>query len=54
LAAKSRDWEAFVPMEYGIENYIDVEGKNYYKEVLKRRGENEEVSDMMTERKLKS
>jgi alpha-glucosidase len=45
---------ANVPRDWRIENYIDVEGKDYYNEVSKRRGKGADMSDVMRELRLKA
>jgi alpha-glucosidase len=45
---------ANVPESWGIENYIDVEGQNYYQSVLKKRGPEADMSDVMRELRLKA
>jgi alpha-glucosidase len=45
---------ANVPREWRIEDYIVAERKNYYNEVLKRRGKSAEMSDVMRELRLKA
>ncbi|CZR55951.1 probable alpha-glucosidase (maltase) [Phialocephala subalpina] len=44
---------ANVPREWGIEDYVDIEGRNDYEEIKKRRGEGADMSDVMWELKLK-
>ncbi|KAH8904768.1 family 13 glycoside hydrolase [Coniochaeta sp. PMI_546] len=46
MANASREW--------GIEDYIDVEGRNYYDSVLKQRGEGADMQDVLRELRLKS
>lgn len=46
---------ANMPKEMGIEHYIDVEGHNYYMEVLRSRGgDQSKMADVMRELQLKS
>jgi alpha-glucosidase len=45
---------ANLPREWGIEDYIDVEGKNFYDAVLKQRGEGADMSDVMEQLRLKA
>ncbi|EON97333.1 putative alpha amylase protein [Phaeoacremonium minimum UCRPA7] len=45
---------ANVPDNWGIDDYIDVEGSNYYRSVLKKRGEGADMSDVLREMRLKS
>ncbi|KFA71888.1 hypothetical protein S40288_09190 [Stachybotrys chartarum IBT 40288] len=45
---------ANVPISWGIEEYVDVEGKNYYNTVLEERGEGADMSDVMRELRLKA
>lgn len=46
MANMSREW--------GVESYIDVEGRNYYESVLKQRGEGADMQDVLRELRLKS
>ncbi|OIW24781.1 family 13 glycoside hydrolase [Coniochaeta ligniaria NRRL 30616] len=46
MANASRDW--------GVESYIDVEGRNYYDSVLKQRGDGADMQDVLRELRLKS
>jgi alpha-glucosidase len=44
-----------LPSDMGIEHYIDVEGRNYYKEVLRSRGgDHSKMADVMHELQLKA
>lgn len=43
-----------VPESWDIEDYIDVEGRNYYQSVLKKRGARADMSDVMRELRLKA
>lgn len=45
---------ANVPEEWGIEEYIDVEGQNFHQSILKERGEGADMSDIMREMRLKA
>lgn len=45
---------ANAPRNWGIEDYIDVEGRNFYNEVLARRGEGADMTDVMRELRLKA
>lgn len=46
---------ANMPKEWGIEHYVDVEGRNYYESVLKARGgDASKMTDVIRELKLKS
>ena len=45
---------ANVPREWGFDDYVDVEGKNAYHEILKQRGEGADMSDLMRELRLKA
>ncbi|KAH8171951.1 alpha amylase, catalytic domain-containing protein [Sarocladium implicatum] len=45
---------ANVPESWEIEDYIDVEGQNYYKSELKKRGPQADMSDVMRELRLKA
>ncbi|KIL88533.1 hypothetical protein FAVG1_07778 [Fusarium avenaceum] len=45
---------ANVPESWKIEDYIDVEGLNYYNSELKRRGPDADMSDVMREMRLKA
>jgi alpha-glucosidase len=45
---------ANVPESWSIEDYVDVEGQNYYRSVLKKRGAQADMSDVMKELRLKA
>lgn len=45
---------ANVPREWGIEDYVDVEGRNAYFEVARQRGEGAEMGDVVRELRLKA
>ncbi|KAL2207648.1 family 13 glycoside hydrolase [Sarocladium strictum] len=45
---------ANVPESWSIEDYVDVEGQNYYRTVLKKRGAQADMSDVMKELRLKA
>ncbi|TPX07349.1 uncharacterized protein E0L32_002181 [Thyridium curvatum] len=43
-----------IPDTWGVEDYIDVEGSNYYNSVLERRGEGADMTDLLREMRLKA
>lgn len=45
---------ANVPASWGIDDYVDVEGKNYYNSVLAKRGAGADMSDVLAEMRLKA
>lgn len=45
---------ANVPSSWGIEDYLDLEGMNYYNHVLEKRGKGADMSDVMRELRLKA
>lgn len=46
---------ANIPTDWGIEDYIDVEGRNYYNSVLKTRGEDaSKMKDVLDQLRLKA
>ncbi|MCJ1303891.1 hypothetical protein MMC08_006702 [Hypocenomyce scalaris] len=45
---------ANVPREWNFEDYINVEGRNAYKETLQKRSEGADMSDVMRELRLKA
>lgn len=45
---------ANMPESWGVEEYIDVEGRNYYNSVLEERGEGADMSDVLKQMRLKS
>ncbi|KAH7303897.1 family 13 glycoside hydrolase [Stachybotrys elegans] len=45
---------ANVPESWGFEDYVDVEGKNYYNSVLEKRGPGADMSDVLREMRLKA
>jgi alpha-glucosidase len=42
------------PREWGIEEYVDVEARNYYNKVLEQRGKGADMSDVMQELRKKA
>jgi alpha-glucosidase len=45
---------ANIPESWGIEEYIDVEAQNYYKAMIKQRGEGSDMSDVLKEMRHKA
>lgn len=45
---------ANVPESWGVEDYVDVEGQNYYQSVLEKRGPGADLSDVLAEMRLKA
>ncbi|KAK2596615.1 hypothetical protein QQS21_006291 [Conoideocrella luteorostrata] len=45
---------ANMPKSWGVEEYIDVEGSNYYRSILKQRGEGADMDDVLQQMRLKS
>lgn len=45
---------ANVPASWGIEDYVDVEGRNYYKSIWEKRGEGANMDDIMGQMRLKA
>lgn len=45
---------ANVPAAWGIDDYVDVEGRNYYQSVAKLRGQGADMSDVLREMRLKA
>jgi oligo-1,6-glucosidase len=45
---------ANIPESWGLEEYIDVEAKNWYSRILKERGDGADMSDVLQEMRLKS
>lgn len=43
-----------IPDTWGVEDYIDVEGSNYYNSVLEKRGEGADMTDVLREMRLKA
>lgn len=45
---------ANVPTSWGIDDYVDVEGKNHYNRVLEKRGKGADMSDVVQQLRLKA
>jgi oligo-1,6-glucosidase len=45
---------ANVPETWGIDDYVDVEGRNYYQSVVQQRGPGTDMSDVLREMRLKA
>lgn len=45
---------ANAPAEWGVEDFIDVEGRNYYNSVLQQRGKEADMSDVLSQMRLKA
>ncbi|KAL9468372.1 hypothetical protein ACSS6W_010066 [Trichoderma asperelloides] len=45
---------ANIPKSWGVEDYIDVEGRNYYNSMLKQRGHGANMDDVLSQMRLKA
>lgn len=45
---------ANVPRDWRVEAYVDVEGRNAYEDIKKRKGDGSDISDVMRELWLKA
>jgi oligo-1,6-glucosidase len=54
FVAGTGDWDGECAERVGIENYVDVEGRNAYFEIARQRGEGAEMGDVVTELRLKA